>query len=140
VKTIGKLAVVVALALLATAAGAELTLLSLARRGDAEAQYLVGMAYTEGREVPRDPAQGIRWLRHAASQRHAEARFALATLYREGRGVPQNLPAAVRLFRTFPPPSACSPKGRPSSIGSRSSRWRRCTARARAWPGTTTWR
>jgi tetratricopeptide (TPR) repeat protein len=98
VKTIGKLAVVVALALLATAAGAELTLLSLARRGDAEAQYLVGMAYTEGREVPRDPAQGIRWLRHAASQRHAEARFALATLYREGRGVPQNLPAAVRLF------------------------------------------
>jgi tetratricopeptide (TPR) repeat protein len=98
VKTIGKLAVVAALALSAAAAGAELTLLSLAKRGDAEAQYLVGMAYLEGRQVTRDPAEGIRWLRHAASQRNVQGRFALATLYREGRGVPQNLPAAVRLF------------------------------------------
>ncbi len=98
-KTIGKLAVVAALFLLAAAASAELTLLSLAKRGDAEAQYLVGMAYLEGRQVPRDPAEGIRWLRHAASQRHVQGRFALATLYREGRGVPQNLPAAVRLFK-----------------------------------------
>jgi tetratricopeptide (TPR) repeat protein len=98
VKTIGKLAIVAALAVLATAAGAELTLLSLAKRGDAEAQYLLGMAYLEGQQVPRDPSQGIRWLRHAASQRHTKARFALATVYREGRGVPRNLPAAARLF------------------------------------------
>ncbi|MDH3211732.1 MAG: tetratricopeptide repeat protein [Myxococcales bacterium] len=98
-KAIGKLALMAAITVLAADARAEISLLVLAKRGDAEAQYLVGTAYLEGREVPRDPSEAVRWLRHATSQGHTKARFALATLYREGRGVPQNYPAAARLFR-----------------------------------------
>jgi tetratricopeptide (TPR) repeat protein len=99
VKPIGKLAAMAAaIALGVAGARADVSLTTLAKRGDAEAQYLLGKAYLEGREVPRDPSEGIRWLRHASGQGHAEARFVLATLYREGRGTPQNLPAAARLL------------------------------------------
>lgn len=93
------LALTAAIAGLALDAAAELSLMDLAKRGDPEAQYLVGVAYLEGKRVPRDPATGIRWLRHATSQQHTEARFALAAAYRDGNGVPQNHAGAARLFR-----------------------------------------
>ncbi len=84
---------------LALEASAELSLMELARRGDAEAQFLVGVAFLEGKGVPRNPAMGIGWLRNATGQKHTEARFALAVAYRDGTGIPQNEAGAARLFR-----------------------------------------
>ena len=93
------LVIAAAIASFAGEAGAKLSLMELAKRGDAEAQYLVGVAYLEGKGLPQNPAQGIRWLRHAASQRHVGARFALGNAYLHGVGVKPNPAGAARLFR-----------------------------------------
>lgn len=56
-----------------------------AGRGDAEAEYRVGLCYRDGLGVaPRDVDAAI-WFAWAAEQGHAEARAALDALYEEGR-------------------------------------------------------
>ncbi|MBY6162538.1 sel1 repeat family protein [Mameliella alba] len=52
-----------------------------ATRGDAPAQYLLGLQYQNGDGVERDTESAFNWLLAAAEQRHAEAQFALAALY-----------------------------------------------------------
>ena len=56
-------------------------LLSKAQSGEAEAQYWVGVLYTEGR-VPKNLAEGGRWLLKSAEQGHAPAQFAYGLLSR----------------------------------------------------------
>jgi TPR repeat protein len=74
----------------------------LAQQGDAEAQYSLGVLYLEGRGVaqgiPRDDAEGVKWLRKAADQGHATAQKYLGDLYEEGVGVAKNLAEAHRWF------------------------------------------
>src|SRR5437868_4516102 len=43
---------------------------SLANRADTAAQYQLGTKYLHGRGVPKDVERGLRWLRHAASERN----------------------------------------------------------------------
>jgi ankyrin repeat protein len=50
----------------------------LAARGDADAQYLLGLAIQNGVGIAQDPATARRWLQAAADQKHAAAAFALA--------------------------------------------------------------
>ena len=45
----------------------------LAERGDAEAQYRIGLMYEFGKGYPQDKAQGIVWFRKAAGHNHAAA-------------------------------------------------------------------
>lgn len=45
-----------------------------AEQGDAEAQYLLGMAYTHGKGVPKDYAEALKWISCADSQGHPQAR------------------------------------------------------------------
>src|SRR5205807_420797 len=45
--------------------------------GDAKAQYGLGFMYREGRGVPRDDAEAVRWYRKAAEQGDAMAQHAL---------------------------------------------------------------
>jgi hypothetical protein len=62
-----------------------------ANRGNANAQYMLGLMYEEGRRgVPRDYGEAAKWYRKAADQGHSEAQRNLAVMYREGRGVPQD--------------------------------------------------
>ena len=56
-------------------------LLSKAQSGEAEAQYWVGVLYTEGR-VPKNLAEGGRWLLKSVEQGHAPAQFAYGLLSR----------------------------------------------------------
>jgi TPR repeat protein len=61
--------------------------LPLALKGDAYAQFEVGLAYVTGRSEPEDLAEGARWLRKAAEQGFARAQSSLGMLYQKGLGV-----------------------------------------------------
>jgi TPR repeat protein len=101
---------------------------SLARQGDAEAQYKLGLTvqddseaalwfrkaadqglalaqdnlggmYASGRGVPQDDAEALRWYRKAADQGLALAQNNLGFMYANGRGVPQDYAKAVAWYR-----------------------------------------
>ena len=55
--------------------------------------------YGNGRSVPQDDAEAVRWYRLAAEQGNALAQFNLGVMYFAGRGVPQDHAEAVRWYR-----------------------------------------
>jgi TPR repeat protein len=67
---------------------------TLADRGDAEAQYQMGVRYDEGDSVPKDDAQAVQWFQHAAEQGQVDAQAHLGAYYWAGRGVPEDLSKA----------------------------------------------
>ena len=71
----------------------------LAEAGVAEAQIALGWAYANGRGVPRDIAEAVRWFRRAAEQGVANAQYALGAMYDNGQGVVQDDAEAVRWYR-----------------------------------------
>ena len=71
----------------------------LAERGNAEAQYRVGLMHEFGRGYPVDKAQAVAWLRKAAAQDHAAAQQELGVIYATGDGVPKDDGEAVAWFR-----------------------------------------
>lgn len=74
--------------------------LTLAKVGDVDAQFEVGLAYETGRGVPRDEAEAARWFRQAALQGNVEAQYHLAQLVSRGaKGLKQDLPTAVKLYQ-----------------------------------------
>ncbi len=62
----------------------------LAEQGDAEAQWFLGSMYYQGKGVPQDDQEAVRWYRQAADQGDAYAQNTLAYMYEHGRGVPRN--------------------------------------------------
>ena len=61
-----------------------------AERGDANAQYNLGLYYANGRGVPQDDAEAVKWFRKAAEQGDASAQYNLGLFYASGRGVAQD--------------------------------------------------
>jgi TPR repeat protein len=72
--------------------------LAAAARGDAAAEYRVGLMYGQGRGVPLDPAQAIVWFRKSADQDYAAAEVALGTIYLTGAGAPADPLQAATWF------------------------------------------
>ena len=70
----------------------------LAERGNADAQYSLGVMYYEGHGVPQDHAEEVRWYRKAANQGYAEAQYDLGVMYDKGEGVPQDYVQAHMWF------------------------------------------
>ncbi len=70
-----------------------------AEQGDAEQQFVLGVAYVEGLGVPQDETEALRWFRLAAEQGFAAAQNDLGIMYGTGRGVPQDETEAVRWYR-----------------------------------------
>lgn len=66
----------------------------LADRGDADAQWQMGVRYHNGEGVPHDDAQAMQWFLRAAEQGHVTAQATLGAYYWAGRGVPQDLSKA----------------------------------------------
>ena len=62
----------------------------LAKKGNAEAQYNLGVMYRAGRGVPQDYKEARKWYRLAAEQGNALAQFNLGWMYASGKGVPQD--------------------------------------------------
>jgi len=58
-----------------------------ALRGDSEAQFLVGVIYSEGINVEQNLTSAAKWYEKSAKQGHVDAAFNLAIMYAEGRGV-----------------------------------------------------
>lgn len=71
----------------------------LAEKGDALAQYNLGVLYRKGRGVPQDDVQARKWYDKAAAQGQAKAQYNLGTLYYNGEGVPKDYKQALRWFR-----------------------------------------
>lgn len=62
----------------------------VAEKGNALAQYLLGLMYYEGRGVPQDYKEAVKWFRKAAEQGDPGAQFSLGLMYADGNGVPKN--------------------------------------------------
>ena len=56
-------------------------------QGHASAQYNLGVMYANGKGVPEDDAEAVRWYRMAAEQSNASAQYNLGVMYYTGSGV-----------------------------------------------------
>ena len=71
-----------------------------AEKGDAEAQYRMGMMARFGWGVDKDAEAAAQWLRKAAEKGHPLAQAELGTMYRLGRGVSIDAQEAARWLRS----------------------------------------
>ena len=62
----------------------------LAQRGDARAQYNLGLLYASGLGVEQDYQAALKWHRMSAVQGHAGGQNELAQMYAKGQGVQPN--------------------------------------------------
>ena len=67
----------------------------LAKQGHAKAQSSLGTMFAEGRGVPRDDKEAVKWYRKAAVQGNAVAQNNLGVMYREAQDVIQDYKEAV---------------------------------------------
>ena len=70
-----------------------------AERGDAWAQYNLGVCYINGDGVEQDGKEAVKWFRKAAEQGDADAQYNLGLTYYEGRGVEKDAKEGVKWFR-----------------------------------------
>ena len=63
------------------------------------AQNNLGVVYANGRGVPQDYTEAVKWSRLAADQGHAHAQFNLGVAYKKGEGVAQDYVEAVKWYR-----------------------------------------
>ncbi len=70
-----------------------------AGQGDPVAQYILGSYHANGRGVPRDIMEAVKWYRLSAEQGYAPAQYRLGYCYATGRGVPWDYARAVQWYR-----------------------------------------
>lgn len=71
----------------------------LANKGDAQAQFNLGVIYYRGKGISQDYVEAVKWFREAAKQGEPRAQLNLGVAYIKGEGVPQNHGEAVEWFR-----------------------------------------
>lgn len=94
--------VVLFLALLTPALGEghySTSLRQAAERGNAVAQYLVGLCYITGQGIQQNHAEATAWFRKAAEQGNVKAQFSLGRCFYDTKGISQDYNEAVRWFR-----------------------------------------
>lgn len=72
---------------------------SMAEKGDAYSQYMLGLTYAQGNGVEKDQSEAVKWYRKAAEQGLAEAQSLLGSCYELGKGVEKNQFEAVKWYR-----------------------------------------
>ena len=70
-----------------------------ADQGHIESQYNLGLVYSQGYGVPKNPTVAAMWWGKAAERGNPAAQFNLGLMYAEGQGVDQNLQIAVSWWR-----------------------------------------
>lgn len=70
-----------------------------AESGDAQAQFELGRAYEDGKNVAQDDEQAVQWFRKSAEQGNAQAQNSLGVMYALGRGVQRDKEEAVRWYK-----------------------------------------
>ena len=71
----------------------------LADRGDAVAQYRVGLMYFHGEGASQDYGEAVKWFRKAVELGNADAMYNLGMCYLSGEGVAKDHAEAVKWFR-----------------------------------------
>lgn len=71
----------------------------LAEKGDADAQYSLGVMYINGEGVPKDNVAAVTWYQKAAEQGHSTAQYDVGYAYIKGEGVPQDYVSARTWLR-----------------------------------------
>ena len=71
----------------------------LAKQGDANAQYNLGVMYDQGRGVPENDKTAVKWYKRSAKQGYDKSQFNLGVMYEKGLGVPQHYKTAVKWYR-----------------------------------------
>ena len=70
-----------------------------ANKGDAKAQYNLGVMFAKGQGVLPDYKEAVKWYRLAAEQGDAEAQNNLGFMYNNGRGVTPDYKEAVKWYQ-----------------------------------------
>ena len=70
-----------------------------AEKGDAVAQYNLGIRYADGQGVEKDDVEAVKWYRKAAEQNVASAQSNLGFSYENGQGVEKDYAEAVKWYR-----------------------------------------
>ncbi len=73
-------------------------LAKIAKQGEADSQFILGMMYNYGCGVPKDTKEGIMWLTKAAEQGYDKAQAELGDVYIDGEGVPQDYKEAAKWY------------------------------------------
>ena len=72
-----------------------------AEKGDASAQFSLGIMYFKGHGVSQDHKEAVKWYRKSAEQGDAGAQYALGYLYYNGKGVKENRITAYAVHNCF---------------------------------------
>ena len=70
----------------------------LAEQGVANAQYNLGLMYSNGKGVIQDYKTAVKWYTRSAEQGYARAQFNLGLMYNTGKGVIQDYKTAVNWY------------------------------------------
>src|SRR5947199_3433454 len=70
--------------------------LPVAQRGDANAQFNIGLLFASGKGVKKDLRQAADWYRKAAEQGVGAAEYNLGVMFANGDGVPRDVHEAVK--------------------------------------------
>lgn len=73
-------------------------LLTLANKGDSDAQYDLGWMYESGEGVKKDLKEAFKWFSLAAKQGDAGAQFNLGWMYESGEGATKNPKEALKYY------------------------------------------
>ena len=75
-------------------------LVNAANKGDAKAQYYLGLVYANGYGTPSNASAAVGWYRRAAEQGLDSAQILLGLCYLEGTGITQDEKEGVRWLKT----------------------------------------
>jgi len=71
----------------------------LAEKGDAGAQYNLGLMYEQGYGIAPDIGKATAWFEKAAEKGENNAQYRLGSLYYHGQGVPKDLQQAAKWYK-----------------------------------------
>ena len=71
----------------------------LAKRGDPDAQYYVGMGYEEGRGTKKDMKKAYEWYSKSAEQGHYGAQYKVGVFHEYGYGVKKDIKTAFEWYK-----------------------------------------
>ena len=74
-------------------------LIKKAEAGDANAQFQLGLAFEDGKDVDQDDKAAVDWYRKSAAQGFAKAENSLGVMYSRGHGVPRDKEQAFSWYR-----------------------------------------
>ncbi len=72
---------------------------SWAKKGDADAQFELGLRLLTGEGIKKDEKAGMQWMEKAAVQKHLRAQFVMGSLHEDGVGVKKNEAKAVEWYQ-----------------------------------------